>query len=45
MLISPSYMAMETRRMASGSYPSFFSLCFTSPEASPARVKSSPGTW
>ena len=31
--------------MASGSYPSFFSLCFTSPEASPARVKSSPGTW
>ena len=43
-LISPSYSAMDTLRMAVGGSPSFLSRDFRSALASPARVKSSPGT-
>ena len=43
-LIPASYMAMDTRRIRAGEKPSCFKVRLTAPEASPARVKSSPGT-
>ena len=43
-LISPSYMAMATLRTTCGERPSFLRTPLTSLDASPARVKSSPGT-
>ena len=44
MLISPSYMQMEARRMASAGSPSFFNVIFILLEASPAWIRSPPST-
>lgn len=42
MLLSPSYIAMEQRRITSDGKPSCRSFFFISTEASPAEEKSSP---
>ena len=44
MLISPSYIAIETRRTISGDSPSSLRFFFTSTDALPAEVKSLPFT-
>ena len=45
MLISPSYIQTDTRRMTAGSSPSLRRDCFTAEDASPARLRSPPSTW
>ena len=44
MLISPSYMQMDARRITSGGSPSFLRAIFILLEASPAPIRSPPST-